>query len=144
MICGRAMAELLAQVAEAHYQALGMQPPDLLIPVPLHHKSLMQRGFHHTAFIAKRVAATLGIRANLLLKKQQHTPAQHQLSLEARRTNLRDAFALYSDAEELIAGKRVVLLDDVMTTGSTLREVASLVRQCAPSEISVWVVARTP
>lgn len=113
--------------------------PDLIVPMPLHPARLRQRGFNQALEIARRLADRLDIPCRHACRRQRDTPSQAGLDLKARRRNLRDAFV----CDESLADKRVALLDDVMTSGSSLDELARTARRAGAADISVWVVART-
>ena len=113
---------------------------DLLLPMPLHPARLAMRGFNQAAEIARRLSPQVGIpwRADAC-RRLRNTPSQAGLDLKARLRNLRGAFAC--DIE--LSGKRVALIDDVMTSGSSLNELARAVRKAGAAEIQAWVLART-
>ncbi len=115
-------------------------PPDLLLPMPLHPRRLGERGFNQAVEISRALSRRLGIPLALdACRRERHTPAQAGLDLKARRRNLRRAFA----CEPALAGLRVALLDDVMTSGTSLDELARAVRRAGAAEVEAWVVART-
>lgn len=118
----------------------GQERPDLILAMPLHPKRLAERGYNQAAEIARRLAPRLGVawRAEGL-RRLRDTPPQAGLKLLARRRNLRGAFACELD----LSGLNVALLDDVMTSGSSLGELAKCVKRAGASEVAVWVVART-
>lgn len=113
--------------------------PDLLLPMPLHPARLAERGFNQAAEIARRLAPLID-RPWLpdASRRLRDTPPQAGLDLKARRRNLRGAFACELD----LTGKSVALVDDVMTSGSSLNELAKAVRRAGAAEVSAWVVAR--
>lgn len=114
--------------------------PDLLIPMPLHPKRLQQRGFNHATEIARVVAADLNISLDLsVCERVRYTPPQVALKYDQRRRNVRNAFACHGN----VAGKRVALIDDVMTTGTSLDELAITLKKAGALEIEAWIVART-
>ncbi len=131
-----ALADLFASALAA---AAGSARPDALIALPLARKRLAERGFNQSALLAERVARRLGIEyaAHGLLKVRD-TPPQAGLNRRARLKNVRGAFA----SEASLAGKHVVLVDDVMTTGATLSEAAKTLKQAGAVTVSAWVVAR--
>jgi ComF family protein len=118
----------------------GSALPDLIVPMPLHETRLAERGFNQAVEIARRLAPILGIpwtaRGCLRIRD---TPPQAGLDLKARRRNLRGAFRCDPD----LAGRRIALLDDVMTSGASLDELARMARKAGATEVSAWVVART-
>lgn len=127
------LAQPLIQCAGA--QAL----PDLLIPMPLHPSRLKERGFNQSAEIAKILARALNIPIALdVCSKVRDTAPQASLPLKERGSNVKGAFACSID----LSGKRVAMVDDVMTSGATLNELAKTLAKHGAPEINAWVVAR--
>ncbi|NJD25804.1 MAG: ComF family protein [Betaproteobacteria bacterium] len=117
----------------------GIANHDLVVPLPLHPERLRQRGFNQAAEIARPIARATGIRLDTAsLSRTRPTPAQAALPLKARRTNVRGAFACSHD----LAGLRILLVDDVMTTGATARECARILKLHGAAAVSVAVAAR--
>lgn len=113
---------------------------ELLLPVPLHPDRLVERGFNQSVEIARWAAREVNVRCRATaLRRIRPTPAQVGLPFAARVENLRGAFAL-TDIPEAC---RVVIVDDVMTTGSTVREIAWALRRAGVPRVDVWCVART-
>jgi len=114
---------------------------DLLAPVPLSFERQSERGFNQAQEIARRIAAASGVplRGDLLLRTR-HTAAQMNLALEARRRNVGGAFVARGD----LAGMHIVVVDDVMTTGATLDEIASVLKRAGAARVTNLVVGRTP
>lgn len=113
---------------------------DYLLPMPLHPARLADRGFNQAAEIARRLSAHLGIPwLPEACQRVRNTPSQAGLDLKTRQRNLRGAFACDVD----LSGKRVALIDDVITSGSSLNELTRVVRKAGAVEIQAWVVART-
>jgi ComF family protein len=112
-----------------------------ICPVPLAFERHAERGFNQAQEIARRVAACSGrpLRDDILLRTR-HTAAQMDLALEERRRNVRGAFAARGE----LAAMNVVVIDDVMTTGSTLDEVAAALKRAGAARVANLVVARTP
>ena len=134
----RPLASLLARELEPHLEEMS---PDLLVPVPLHRKRLQQRGYNQALQIARELARTLSIPLDrALLIRTRDTLPQQQLSLGERQLNLRSAFEL----RQIIPGKRVLLVDDVMTSGATLRSCADVLIRGGASEVSAAILARAP
>ena len=112
---------------------------DLVLPLPLHPTRLRTRGFNQSLEIARPIARVLGVALDpLLLCRTRATPPQAELPLKERGKNVRGAFECAGD----LAGKRVLLVDDVMTTGSTLREAARILKLHGAGPITVAVAAR--
>lgn len=133
----QALGELLARALIA-----GRTPaelPQLLIPVPLHRRRLAGRGYNQALEIARPVARTLGLKlVPTACERIRPTAEQTGLSAAGRRRNLRGAFR----ARELCCGRSVAVLDDVMTTGSTLAAVVAAVRAAGALTVEAWAAAR--
>ncbi len=114
---------------------------DLIVPMPLHPARLRERGFNQAVEIARPLARELGMPILLdAAKRVRNTPAQAGLAHDARLKNIQGAFS----CDARVAGKRIALLDDVMTTGASLNELARAVWAAGAIEVEAWVVARTP
>lgn len=133
-----AIAQMLGQyLAQA---AKTCPPPDLLIAMPLHPARLRERGFNHASEIARAVAQSLSLKLDLnCCQRVRDTPPQVALTYEQRRRNVRGAFTCDSS----VAQKRIALIDDVMTTGTSLDELAATLKRAGACEVSCWVAART-
>lgn len=142
LAAGRTLAQLFVDRIRTDASPL----PALLVPVPLHHQRLRQRGYDQALELGRHVARGLGIAlATNLLYRSRATPAQTELSAAQRRRNVRDAFAV--DRRQLSRWPThpdVALIDDVMTTGATLRECAATLRRAGFTRIRVWCIARAP
>lgn len=113
---------------------------DVLIPVPLHRLRQISRGYNQAAVIAARLGRRSGVRVADPVVRLKHTETQtHLHSRIDREKNLRDAFVL--TAPKRVTGKRVVLVDDVMTTAATLRTVARILRPAKPASVAAIVLA---
>jgi len=100
---------------------------DVVAWVPLSRKRLRKRGYDQSQLLAQRLAEKLGVPCERLLKKVRDTKAQSDLERESeRRANVLGAYETYPGAE--VAGRRILLVDDVVTTGSTLSECARMLR----------------
>ena len=113
---------------------------DVVIPVPLHEKRLRKREFNQSALIAKYLAASQGITVMLdCLVKIRDTMPQVGLSSRERRKNIKGAFAINN--RPLISGKDIVLVDDVVTTGATVRECSKVLKKAGARNIYVITLA---
>ena len=114
--------------------------PDILVPVPLHPSRLRERGFNQSLEIARFVAERLGLPLDHQhVRRIRPTTPQTELPREQRRKNVHGAF----EADKgVFAGKRVVIVDDVMTSGHTANTLASTLLRSGAAEVRVWVVAR--
>jgi len=118
----------------------GASRVDLLLPVPLASQRLAERGYNQAWEIARR----LGIAARAqVLERVIDTPHQLSLPRERRAANVRGAFLVPPAAREALQGRRIALIDDVMTTGATLGEAARSLRAAGAADVEVWVLART-
>jgi ComF family protein len=139
------LADGLAETVEAAVGAGWLALPELLLPVPLSPRRLRERGYNQAWELARRLARRWRLRAEpLWLERVRETPHQAELSRVERLHNLAAAFAVAPEARLALAGRRVALVDDVMTTGSTLAEAAATLRRAGVAEVQAWVLARTP
>lgn len=135
LVAGRVLADLFIQALPPRDGPL----PECLLPVPLHARRVAERGFNQAVELAKIFARRLALPCNTrLLQRIRHTAPQTNLSAEQRHRNLRNAFALRSTATY----QHVAIVDDVVTTGSTVIEIARLLRQAGIEQIEVWALAR--
>lgn len=111
---------------------------DLVAPVPLHPKRLKERGFNQSLLLAQAFPEVRLKRE--LLVRVRHTPPQTGLKPQARRDNVKGAFSVPRPA--LVKGKNVLLVDDVFTTGATIRECARVLRRAGARRVEVLTVAR--
>lgn len=114
---------------------------DRIVPVPIHWSRTLWRGYDQVYEAARAIATQTGLPIIPAVKRTRRTPFQSQLPIDQRGKNVRDAFALTKSAGDL-AGKSVLLVDDVCTTGATLREVVRLLMRAQPREIVILVGAR--
>lgn len=130
---GEILARLLGDAAQ------GAPRPDLLLPMPLHPARLRERGFNQALELARRAGRALGLPvAARACERSRDTPPQAALPWKEREGNIRGVFACHAD----LSGKRVAAVDDVMTTGHTLNELARTLIRAGAAEVSCWVVAR--
>lgn len=139
LAAGRLLADLMIE-------ALGTRPPaalpERLLCVPLHHERLRERGYNQALELAKPLAKALRIPLDAdTLVRLRNTSAQTGLDAKARRRNLHAAFAVAPNAT---LSTHVAILDDVMTTGTTLRECARVLRRAGVERVDVWALARAP
>ena len=136
LAAGRLLANLLA----LRLSKLRAPRPDLLIPVPLHRRRLLTRGFNQAALLAHDLSAVMsGLPWFNALRRVRNTATQIQLPADGRAANVRGAFRV---ARLPGRPRFVALVDDVMTTGSTLNECARVLRASGVERIDVWVAAR--
>jgi len=114
---------------------------DGIVPVPLSKEALLQRGFNQTLLLARALSRhrKVPVYPNVLRKKR-HTRPQIGLGARERSSNLRNAFQVVGP----VAKKRLILLDDVMTTGATVRECSKMLVRAGAKEVVVVTLARSP
>jgi len=134
----RILGELMAEkIQQEWYSAKPL--PDFIMPIPLHNKRHKERGFNQAVEIARPIAKKYALKIDTHSAiRIYHTPAQMVLSALKRKQNIKNAFTVKAD----LSGKSIAILDDVITTGSTVTELSwALLKQGAKS-IEVWCCAR--
>jgi ComF family protein len=139
---GEALADYLGRLfAENRGSAIRAAGIDLVVPVPLHWWRRWGRGYNQAEAVARELAAGLGIAFDPhALRRVRWTTQQVQPTREARRENVKAAFRVRSRAR--VTGRTVLLVDDVMTTGSTLGEAARALRAGGADRVVAAVLAR--
>lgn len=113
---------------------------DLIIPMPMHATRLKERGFNQALEIARLLSNQLNIKLDYkLCQRHKHTPPQASLPLKERMKNIRGAFQCSCN----LNGLNIVIVDDVMTTGASLNELAKTLKQAGATRVECWVIART-
>jgi ComF family protein len=132
------VASLFAVQLSGHCASLP-ESPDLLVPVPLHRSRLRQRGYNQAWELTRRLSRHSGIPTDhRLCKRTRPTPSQTGLTAVQRRRNLHRAFSVTRDIE----GLHIAVVDDVMTTGSTLQAMAEALKGKGATRVTGLVVAR--
>ena len=119
-----------------------LEAAELVLPIPLAPQRLRMRGFNQALLLAQALAPAR-VQAGLLLRTHD-TPAQSGLHRARRLRNLARAFAVEPLCAAQLAGRQVLLVDDVMTTGATLQAAATVLRQAGAARVTALVLARTP
>lgn len=116
---------------------------DYLIPIPLHSTRFAERGFNQSEMLSEGIAKKTKVTCapNKWFKRIKQTPTQTGLSLDEREENMRGAFALTKKGKENLQGKRVLIVDDVMTTGATLASAVETMLEVNPTKIGVLAFA---
>lgn len=133
---GRVLSHVLCDFVSAQRIKL----PDRLIPVPLHPVKLIKRGFNQAYELSSFASRTLGIPQNVTgLRRKRNTRAQSGLSRQQRLSNVRGAFYWHGRDHP---GHHVAIIDDVMTTGTTVSECARVLLSAGAQRVDVWVPTR--
>lgn len=113
---------------------------DLIIPMPLHPSRIKERGFNQSLEVAKMIATSRNIALDSTsCNRIKNTPPQASLPLKNRLRNMKGAF----QCSQSFVGKHIALIDDVMTTGASLNELASVIKKAGACKVSCYVLART-
>ncbi len=128
-----------------HQHTLKTCDADVLIPVPLSPTKLVARGFNQAWEIAKRFDLPKSVRRipNLTVCHAAHT-AQTKLNRAERTLSTQNRFELKRGAAPIIRGQHILIVDDVMTTGSTIHSLAATLKQSGAKQVSAWTIFRTP
>ncbi len=140
LVCGQLLADELLRALRWRLRQPGATLPHVLVPVPLHFARHFRRGFNQAEFLARHLGKELGIPVQVNgLRRRRSTPAQSGLGREARRKNLKGAFSCGD-----MTGIELALIDDVLTTGTTLGECATVLKSAGAARVAAWVAARVP
>ena len=114
--------------------------PDHIIAMPLHTVRLRERGFNQSQLLAQRLSKKLDITLlSSICIRTRNTPPQSSLPWQERSINMRGVFTCMTD----LTGKHIAIVDDVMTSGNSIEELARTLRKSGANHISAWVLART-
>jgi len=135
---GRMLGRMMAVY---DYPAFNVSDYTLLMPVPLHPKRLRQRGFNQALILARIIAKQHRRPVDFMtLKRQIYTEPQVNLGRNEREANIKGAFKIADEGK--ITGEKILLVDDVYTTGSTVKECAKVLMKAGAEEVGVLTVAR--
>ncbi|HYD32241.1 MAG TPA: ComF family protein [Azospirillaceae bacterium] len=130
-----------AWLARAGADLLG--EADLLVPVPLHRWRLFRRRYNQAALLALATAKISGVALEpRLLVRRRATPSQNRLDRAGRRRNVKGAFAVRAGADGMVRERRIVLVDDVFTTGATVSECVRALLKAGAARVDVLTLAR--
>ena len=136
------LASLLAKMLYVAGEDIFRSGVDIIIPVPLHYTRLIWRKYNQSSLLATELSKLTGISSNnFILRKARRTKPQVECNGAARLSNLRGAFVVKNPS--LIQGKRILLIDDVLTTGATLRECALALKRAGAKSVDALTVSRT-
>ncbi|TFI57440.1 ComF family protein [Sphingomonas parva] len=135
------VAETLAGLMARHLRSPDGQPPGLLVPVPLHRWRIWRRGYNQAALIAASLSRRSGIPAAPgLLRRTRHTPPLRGLGRRERAEAVRGAFAVENAGA--VAGRRIILVDDVFTSGATGGACAKVLKRAGAASVEMLCWAR--
>jgi len=133
------LARLLGELMAERFGEFETDSPDVIVPVPLHVQRLKERGFNQALELARPIAERLGVPlAWRHVARIRATDPQADLPAKLRYRNIKGAFAVAPG----FAARHVAIVDDVMTTGYTVNELAATLRRAGVATVSVWVCAR--
>lgn len=133
-----------SMLRESILQQREFELPQLLCAVPLGRRRLAERGFNQAQEIARPLSKQLGIPLGLhVLQRSRDTAMQSSLPNAARAANVKQAFCLAADMTDKIRGMHIGVVDDVMTTGMTMHEIATMLKRFGAAKVSAYVFART-
>lgn len=135
-----ALARLILLKVLASIRAGHTHKPDMIVSVPLHSRRAWRRGFNQSALLAIPLARWLGCQyKGKAIRRVRPTLAQHHLNARMRRSNLKGAFRV----DFPVTGRHMAIVDDVVTTGSTVAEIAQLLKKQGAATVQVWCLCRT-
>lgn len=115
--------------------------PNTIIPIPLHKKRLISRGYNQSTIIAKILSSTFKIPVNCsLVSRQKNTQSQTELTFKNRKTNMKNAFILKKSHN---LPEHIAIVDDIMTSGATAESLSLVLKNGGIKQVDVWCIART-
>ena len=133
------VADLFSALLADKIQGNSSTLPELIIPIPLHNQRLQQRGYNQAIEIARPLSKKLNIPLDIQCsKRQRNTAPQFDLPSDQRKKNLRNAFEIVHP----IPAKHVAVVDDVMTTGSTVSSFSQTLIDAGVERVDIWACAR--
>jgi predicted amidophosphoribosyltransferase len=117
---------------------------DLVIPMPMHPTRLEKRGFNQALEIAKVIKKNCPEKLDFIsTQRQKYTLPQARLALKELIKNIKGVFKINVDSSKHLTKKRIAIVDDVMTTGANLNELAKTLKNAGATHVECWVIART-
>ena len=139
---GALLSQLLAPQLQHAYSEDSL--PACIVPVPLHWRRLLQRGFNQAALVAQQLGRTLALPVVNGCRRRFHTAPQQGADRRHRQANLRGAFTLRHPLTDDHCYDHIAIVDDVVTTTSTVSELAALLLAAGVRRVDIWCLARTP
>lgn len=116
---------------------------DLIVPIPLHHVRRRERGYNQSFYIAQGISSVINVPvAEKTVKRRKNTKSQTALTREERAKNISNIFLVSEKRREIISGKKLLLVDDVYTTGATVNECARVLKDAGAEEVKVLTAAK--
>lgn len=129
------------RIAQNEQNSRLLKEYDMIIPVPMHKKKMQKRGYNQTELVANELEKSLGIPMRKdILSKVVNTTTQSKLGGKARQSNIQHAFFIKNDVE--VENKKIILLDDIYTTGATSEECSRVLKEAGAREVLVLVLAK--
>ena len=144
LVYARVLGELMAERLQLIYA--DREKPEIIIPVPLHKKRLKERGFNQSVQIALPISKKLDIKINTsICRRIKNTKAQSLISVEKRKNNVKNAFEVNFKSRKPrdLKSKHIAIIDDVITTGNTVKNLKKTLLDAGFSKIDVWCCAKT-
>jgi Predicted amidophosphoribosyltransferases len=136
---GIALGEIMYTVADRNFPYI-LNDADILVPVPVHSKRFKERGFNQSAVLAKRLAQLSGkMCCENAIKRVRYTAPQSGLHPEQRLQNVKNAFEINQKID--IRGKKIVLIDDIFTTGATINECANILIKSGSVQVDFFTLS---
>lgn len=135
---GIALGQIMFDVAQQNFPFI-LQEADLLVPVPVHLKRLKERGFNQSLILTQRIASLSQIDCQDAIKRIRYTVPQSGLQSKQRLENIKDAFEIEASAD--IKGKKIIIIDDIFTTGATMNECAGVLRKSGAKQVDFFALS---
>jgi len=136
-----ALIRLFSELLAAHIHSHPLPDIDFLIPTPMHWRKNLLRGNNHALLLTQTLSKQLQLPMHkTMLIRRTNNRDQKQLNLDQRKQNLKNAFV----CEGLVKNARIALVDDIITTGSTMEAMAKTLMDAGASSVHCWAIARTP
>lgn len=150
LAAGQILAELMAErigaivgeTSSVEAERVSAVLPDFIVPVPTHWWRRLKRGFDQTEIIAETLSARLGVPLMSALRRVRSDKPQQGLNAQERAVNVAGTFKVRERKKDVIYSQTIALVDDVMTTGATVKEAASALLQGGAKSVDVWCLAR--
>ena len=134
-------ANLLSAMLKVAGKDIFSEGVDIIMPVPLHYTRLIKRKYNQSALLAQKLSEMTAVPYdNFTLVRSRKTKPQVEVTGKERLTNVKNAFSVKNS--KLVKGKRIVLIDDIMTTGSTVKECAVVLKKAGAKSVDILTIAR--